>query len=209
MTIDLKKLKALLTPRNIAIGAGVLVILGIFVVALVSVIFPRQAIAQVSPTATALPPTPTTPLPTPMPTLPPPAPTSVPVHTVSWTNRETGIYLRSTPGSALILDAIPNGEEITRAGSPPAIYGGIEWIEASFLGQSGWVATPYLFQIEGDYLRVGKGGSWLYRDMNGSVDNYLWSGSPYRVLQNAIDEDGISWQEIRLPDGSSGWVKSQ
>ena len=208
MTIDLKKLKKLLTPRNIAIGASVLVVLGIFAVALVSVVFPRQAIAQVSPTATALPPTPTTPPPTPIPTLPP-APTAVPVHYVSWTNRETGIYLRKTPGSALILDAIPNGEEISRTGSAPVTYGGIEWVEASYRGQSGWLATLYLFGIEGDYLRLSENGSWLYRDMAGSTEMYLWSGTPYQILQTATGENGIAWQEIRLPDGSTGWVKGQ
>ena len=210
MTIDLKKFKDLLTPKYIAIGVGVLVVLGIFAIALISVIFPRQAIAQAPPTATEtiIEPTPTQ-MPTPLPTLAPPAPTPVSTHYVSWTNRETGIYLREKPGSTLILDAIPNGDEVARTGGQPVIYGGMEWIETSYLGQSGWIATLYLFEIEDDYHRVGEDGRWFFRDMNGMVDLYLWFGSPYQVLQTAVDDDGIPWQEIQLPDGSLGWLKGQ
>jgi len=208
MTIDLKKFKDLLTPKYIAIGVGVLVVLGIFAIALISVIFPRQAIAQAPPTATEtiIEPTPTQ-MPTPLPTLAPPAPTPVSTHYVSWTNRETGIYLRNAPGNAVILDAIPNGEEVSNVGNQTTVRGGVEWIEASYLGQSGWIATLYLFEIEDDYHRVGEDGRWFFRDMNGMVDLYLWAGTPYQVLQTAVDDDGIPWQEIMLPDGSIGWLK--
>ena len=93
-------------------------------------------------------------MPTPAPTVVPPPPTPVSTHYVSWTNRETGVYLRRALGDAVILDAIPNGEEVSNLGNQPVIYGGIEWIEASYQGQSGWIATLYLFEIEGDYQRV-------------------------------------------------------
>ena len=208
MILDLKKLKSNLTPKNIAIGAGVFLILGIFGIAAFSIVMrPKQAVAQEVPTATTptLMPTKTA-LPTPVPTLVPPSPTPVSTHYVSWTNRETGIYLREKPGSTLILDAIPNGEEVSNVGDR-AIYGGIEWIEASYLGQSGWIATLYLFEIGGDYQRVGEDGRWFFRNMIGMVDMYLWAGTPYQVLQTAVDDDGITWQEIQLPGGVTGWMK--
>jgi hypothetical protein len=210
MTIDLNKLKDFLTPKNVAVGAGVLVVLGIFAVAVISVVFPRQAISQEVPAATALPPT-ATPiaLPTPAPTLPPPQPAPVSHHYVSWTNREMGVYLRETPGSTLILDAIPNGEEVSNLGDQPITYGGVEWIEANYLGQSGWIATLYLYEIEGDYQRIGEDGKWLFQDMNGAVEMYLWAGTPYQVLQSATDDHDITWLEIMLPDGSSGWMKGR
>jgi len=211
MILDLKKLKNKLTPKNMAVGAGVFVILGIFGTAAFSVVMrPNQAVAQEVPAATVTPSMPTaTALPTPVPTLAPPPPTPVSTHFISWTNRETGIYLRRSPGDALILDAIPNGEEISNWGGQSVTYGGVEWIEASYLGQSGWIATLYLFEIGGDYLRVGENGKWLFRDMNSMVEEYLWAGTPYQVLQSAIGENGIAWLEIRLPDSSTGWLMGQ
>jgi len=208
MILDLKKLQSNLTPKNIAIGAGVFLILGIFGIAAFSIVMrPNKGIDQVVPTATTPTLMPTnTALPTPLPTLVPPSPTPVSTHYVSWTNRETGIYLREKPGSTLILDAIPNGEEVSNVGDR-AIYGGIEWIEASYLGQSGWIATLYLFEIGGDYQRVGEDGRWFFRNMIGMVDMYLWAGTPYQVLQTAVDDDGITWQEIQLPGGVTGWMK--
>jgi len=208
MIIDLKKLKSNLTPKNMVMGVGVFIIFGIFGVAAFSVVVcPNQVITQAVPTSTAPPPTATlTPLPTPMPTLAPPPPAAVSNHYISWTNRETGIYLRRSPGSSLILDAIPNGEEVSNLGDQPVTYGGVEWIETSYLGQSGWIATSYLFEIEGDYERIGKEGHWLFRDMNGAVDIYLWFGTPFQVIQTATDEEGVIWQEIRMPDGSTGWM---
>ena len=208
MILDLKKLKSNLTPKNIAIGAGVFLILGIFGIAAFSIVMrPKQAVAQEVPTATTptLMPTKTA-LPTPVPTLVPPSPTPVSTHYVSWTNRETGIYLREKPGSTLILDAIPNGDEVARTGGQPVIYGGMEWIETSYLGQSGWIATLYLFEIEDDYHRVGEDGRWFFRDMNGAIDMYLWFGTPFQMMQTATDDEGMTWQEIRLPDGSTGWM---
>jgi len=210
MIIDLKKFQSNLSPKNIAIGAGVFLILCIFGIAAFSVVMrPNQVIDQVpaattptlKPTVTAVA------LPTPVPTLAPPSPTPVSTHYVSWTNRETGIYLREKPGSSLILDAIPNGDEVARTGGQPVIYGGMEWIETSYLGQSGWIATLYLFEIKGDYQRVGEDGVWIYRDIHGAIDMYLWFGSPYQVLQTAVDDDGITWQEIALPGGATGWMK--
>jgi len=207
MILDLKKLKSILTAKNIVIGTGVFIILGIFGIAAFSVVMrPKQDIDQVpAATTPTLMPTKTA-LPTPVPTLAPPPPTPVSTHYVSWTNRETGIYLREKPGSTLILDAIPNGEEVTGLGEQ-TIYGGVEWIETSYLGQSGWIATLYLFEIEGGYQRVGDDGVWLYRDIHGAIDMYLWFGSPYQVLQTAVDDDGITWQEIQLPGGVTGWMK--
>ena len=209
MIIDLKKLQSNLTPKNIAIGAGVFIILGIFGIAAFSVVMrPKLAIDQVpaATTPTLMPTVTAVALPTPVPTLAPPPPTPVSTHYVTWTNRETGIYLREKPGSSLILDAIPNGEEVSNVGDR-AIYGGIEWIEASYLGQSGWIATLYLFEIGGDYQRVGEDGRWFFRNMIGMVDMYLWAGTPYQVLQTAVDDDGITWQEIALPGGATGWMK--
>ena len=208
MILDLKKLKSNLTPKNMVIGTGVFLILGIFGIAAFSIVMrPNKGIDQVVPTATTPTLMPTnTALPTPLPTLVPPSPTPVSTHYVSWTNRETGIYLREKPGSTLILDAIPNGEEVSNVGDR-AIYGGIEWIEASYLGQSGWIATLYLFEIGGDYQRVGEDGRWFFRNMIGMVDMYLWAGTPYQVLQTAVDDDGITWQEIQLPGGVTGWMK--
>lgn len=118
-----------------------------------------------------------------------------------------GIYLRRSPGNVLILDAIPNGEEVSNVADQTTVRGGVEWIETSYLGQSGWIATLYLFEIEGDYQRVGEDGRWLFRDMNGMVAMYLWAGTPYQVLQTATGENDIDWQEIMLPDGSTGWLK--
>jgi len=209
MILDLKKLKSNLTAKNIIIGTGVFIILGIFGIAAFSIVMrPKQAIDQVpaEPTPTLMPTVTAVALPTPVPTLAPPPPTPVSTHYVSWTNRETGIYLREKPGSTLILDAIPNGDEVARSGDQPVIYGGIEWIEASYLGQSGWIATLYLFEIKGDYQRVCEDGRWFFRDMNGMVDMYLWAGTPYQVLQTAVDDDNIPWQKIMLPDGSTGWM---
>ena len=208
MILDLKKLKSNLNAKNIAIGTGVFLILGIFGIAAFSIVMrPNQVIDQMpAATTPTLMPT-VTALPTPLPTLSPPSPTPVSTHYVSWTNRETGIYLREKPGSTLILDAIPNGDEVARSSGQPVIYGGIEWIETSYLGQSGWIATLYLFEIEGDYDRIGDNGVWLYRDIHGAIDMYLWFGSPYQVLQAAVDDDGISWQEIELPGGATGWMK--
>ena len=209
MTLDLKKFQSNLSPKNIAIGTGVFLILGIFGIAAFSIVMrPKQAVAQEVPTATTPTLMPTvTALPTPLPTLVPPSPTPVSTHYVSWTNRETGIYLREKPGSTLILDAIPNGDEVARTGGQPVIYGGMEWIETSYLGQSGWIATLYLFEIKGDYQRVGEDGRWFFRDMIGMVDMYLWAGTPYKILQTAVDDDGITWQEIQLPGGATGWMK--
>jgi len=209
MILDLKKLKSNLTATNIVIGTGVFLILGIFGIAAFSIVMrPNQVIDQVpaATTSTLMPTVTTKVLPTPVPTLAPPSPTPVSTHYVSWTNRETGIYLREKPGSTLILDAIPNGEEVSNVGDR-AIYGGIEWIEASYLGQSGWIATLYLFEIGGDYQRVGEDGRWFFRNMIGMVDMYLWAGTPYQVLQTAVDDDGITWQEIQLPGGVTGWMK--
>jgi len=210
MILDLKKLKSNLTPKNMAIVAGIFIILGIFGIAAFGIVMrPNLAVAQDVPATTAPPPLPTaTALPTPAPTLAPPPPTPVSTHFVTWTNRETGIYLRRSPGDALILDAIPNGEEVTGLGDQ-TIYGGVKWIEASYLGQSGWIATLYLFEIGGDYQRVGEGGKWFYRDVDSTIDKYLWAGTPYQVLQSATGENGIAWLEMRLPDGSTGWMKSQ
>jgi hypothetical protein len=209
MTLDLKKFQSNLSPKNIAIGTGVFLILGIFGIAAFSIVMrPKQAVAQEVPAATTPTLMPTvTALPTPLPTLVPPSPTPVSTHYVSWTNRETGIYLREKPGSTLILDAIPNGDEVARTGGQPVIYGGMEWIETSYLGQSGWIATLYLFEIKGDYQRVGEDGRWFFRDMIGMVDMYLWKGTPYQVLRTAVDDDGITWQEIQLPGGATGWMK--
>ena len=212
MILDLKKLKSNLTPKNMAIGAGVFIILGIFGIAAFSIIMrPNQVIDQVpaATTPTLMPTVTTKVLPTPVPTLVSPPPTPVGTHFVSWTNREMGIYLRDAPGNALILDAIPNGEEVSNVGDQTTVRGGVEWIEASYLGQSGWVATQYLFEIESDYQRVGEDGRWLFRDMNGAVAMYLWFGSPYQVLQKATGDDGITWLEIMLPDGSIGWMKGR
>ena len=212
MILDLKKLKSNLNAKNIAIGTGVFLILGIFGIAAFSIVMrPNQVIDQVpaATTPTLMPTVTTKVLPTPVPTLAPPPPTPVSTHYVSWTNRETGIYLREKPGSTLILDAIPNGDEVARSGGQPVIYGGIEWIETSYLGQSGWIATLYLFEIEGDYQRVGEDGRWFFRDMIGMVDMYLWAGTPYQILQTAVDYDGIPWQEIQLPGGATGWMKGQ
>ena len=212
MILDLKKLKSNLTPKNMAIGAGVFIILGIFGIAAFSIVMrPNQVIDQVpaATTPTLMPTVTTKVLPTPVPTLVSPPPTPVGTHFVSWTNREMGIYLRDAPGNALILDAIPNGEEVSNVGDQTTVRGGVEWIEASYLGQSGWIATPYLFEIKGDYQRVGVDGRWLFRDMNGAIAMYLWFGSPYQVLQKATGDDGITWLEIMLPDGSIGWMKGQ
>jgi len=83
----------------------------------------------------------------------------------------------------------------------------MEWMEASYRGQSGWIATSYLYEIEGDYERIGKEGCWLFRDMNGAIDMYLWFGTPFQVIQTATDDEGVVWQEIRLPDGSTSWIE--
>ena len=206
MTIDLRKLKTYWTAKNIAIGLAVLALIGIFGAAAWSALRPPPVDIQDEPAATL--PLTATVIPTSTP-IPEPSPTPIAVHHLAWTNRETGIYLREAPGNTTILAAIPNGEEITIVGGQSTIKGGLKWIEASYQVQSGWAATQYLFIIEGDYQRIGEDGRWLYREINGSIDSYLWPGSPYQILQSMTDEDDNTWQEIRLPDDSTGWIKEQ
>ena len=210
MMIDLQKIKEVLSkPKNIAIGAGVLVVLAILVSAAVSVFLSPATTADDVPIETPLPPTATPPVATPRPTAVialEPAPPSV--HTVVWTNRETGIYLRKGPGDAAILTAIPNGEEI-HFGTQMVEYGGVRWVETSYGDHYGWVADRYVFNITGETLRIGSDGAWLFKDQDGIVQRYLWAGSPFQVLQEVYPEEGAGfiWLEIRLPDSSSGWIK--
>jgi len=141
-----------------------------------------------------------TPLPTPTPY--PPATAAPTVHSLVWTNMEVGVYLRDQPGGKILL-AIPNGDEIAQIDNMTT-YGGIEWVHSSVAGQEGWIATTYLFEVEGDYKRMISSGKWLYRDMAGAVDFYLWPGTPYQILQ-AVG----GWLEIMLPDSRSGWIKTK
>ena len=66
-----------------------------------------------------------------------------------------------------------------------------------------------MYTLTGDYLSIPEDGSWLFADMEGIVEMYLWKGSPFQVLQEvypAVDA-GFMWLEIRLADGSTGWIK--
>ncbi len=143
--------------------------------------------------------------------MPAPTPTDVPLpapvqHSVVWTNNETGIFLRDTPGGKILL-AIPNGEETSGTGGG-ANYGGLQWIEIAYQGQTGWIATQYVYQLEGDYMRIGSEGVWSFKDKGGIVDFYLWKNTPYQIVQAHVDEsESFIWLLIRLPDGTQGWIK--
>ena len=211
MTIDLQQIKQWLRePKHIAITAGAVVVLGIFIVAIVSVVLPRTASAEAVPT----------PAPEVLPTATPapvPTPTMIVVREaeplatqrVVWTNRETGIYLRNAPQDAIIILAIPNGEALTGFTEQAMNYGGVLWQQIEYHGQFGWIAMEYVYTLTGDYLSIPEDGSWLFADMEGIVEMYLWKGSPFQVLQEvypAVDA-GFMWLEIRLADGSTGWIK--
>ncbi|MBC8333247.1 MAG: hypothetical protein H8E28_14800 [Anaerolineae bacterium] len=211
MMIDLQKIKDWLKePKHIAITAGAVVVLGIFILAIVSVVLPQTAKAEAVPTATPEPmPTATT-EPTPIPTMTVAEPQPVAAsHRVVWTNRETGIYLRNAPNDAIILKAIPNGEELTGFTEQTMNYGEVLWQQIDYQGQFGWIATEYIYTLTGDYLSVPEDGAWLFADMDGIVEMYLWKGSPFQVSKEVYPEvdEGFMWLEIRLPDDSTGWIK--
>ena len=211
MMIDLQKIKDWLKePKHIAMTAGAVVVLGIFILAIVSVVLPKTAKAEAVPTATPEP----LPTPTPEPTLIPTRTVAEPQpvaasHRVVWTNRETGIYLRNAPNDAVILLAIPNGEELTGFTEQTMNYGEVLWQQIEYQGQFGWMATDYVYTITGDYLGIPADGAWLFADMDGIVEMYLWQGSPFQVLKEVYPEidEGFMWLEIRLPDDSTGWIK--
>ena len=211
MTIDLQKIKDWLKePKHIAITAGAVVVLGIFILAIVSVILPQTATAEVIPTATPEPMPAATPEPTPIPTITVAEPQPVAAsHRVVWTNRETGIYLRNAPNDAIILKTLLNGEELTGFTEQTMNYGEVLWQQIDYQGQFGWIATDYVYTLTGDYLSVPEDGAWLFADMDGIVEMYLWKGSPFQVSKEVYPEvdEGFMWLEIRLPDDSTGWIK--
>ena len=211
MMIDLQKLKDWLKePKHIAITAGAVVVLGIFIMAIVSVVLPQTAKAEVIPTAMPELMPAATPEPTQIPTITVAEPQPVAAsHRVVWTNRETGIYLRNAPNDAIILKTLLNGEELTGFTEQTMNYGEVLWQQIDYQGQFGWIATEYIYTLTGDFLSVPEDGAWLFADMDGIVEMYLWKGSPFQVLKEVYPEvdEGFMWLENRLPDGSTGWIK--
>jgi SH3-like domain-containing protein len=206
MDLDLRKAKELARSKMGGIillwVVIVLIILGSLVFYMVS---GKRAVAQ-APTPTHLPAT-VTPAPTKQPTPTPqlPTPTAPPAHTVAWTNQEVGVYLRAEPNGEILL-AIPNGEAVKVLEAETKTVGNLEWVQVEYDGQVGWATTEYLYQIAGEYQRVGKDGQWLFKDVEGIVLLYLWEGTPYQVVGEQRKE-GWVWTKVRLVEGSNGWLK--
>ena len=207
MDLDLRKAKELARSKM-----GVIILLGVVIVLIILgslvayLVNGKKAVAQ-APTPTRLPAT-ATPTPTvqPSPTPVLPTPTALPAHTVAWTNQEMGVYLRAEPNGEILL-AIPNGEAVNVLGGETKTVGNLEWVQVAYGGQSGWATTEYLYQITGEYQRVGKDGQWLFKDVDGIVLLYLWEGTPYQVMGEQSKGDWV-WTKVRLPDGVMGWLKA-
>jgi hypothetical protein len=206
MDLDLRKAKELARSKmGVVILLGVvivLIILGSLVAHLVS---GNRTVAQV-PTPTQAPATATpapTVLPTPTPQLPTPA--APPAHTVAWTNQEVGVYLRAEPNGEILL-AIPNGAAVNTLGGETKTVGNLVWVQVEYSGIAGWATTKYFYQITGEYQRVGEGGQWLFKDVEGIVLLYLWEGTPYQVVGEQREGDWV-WIKIQLLDGEVGWIK--
>ena len=135
-----------------------------------------------------------------------PSPTAPPAHTVAWTNQEVGVYLRAEPNGEILL-AIPNGAAVKVLGGETKTVGNLEWVQVEYNGQAGWATTEYLYQITGEYQRVGEDGRWLFKDVEGIVLLYLWEGTPYQVVDEQREGNWV-WKKVRLPDGVMGWLKA-
>jgi hypothetical protein len=205
MDLDLRKAKNVLRSKM-----GVVILLGVVIVliilgSLVSyMISGSKAVAQ-APTPTQPPTVTPTPTKQPNPTPQLPTPTVPPAHTVAWTNQEVGVYLRAEPNGEILL-AIPNGEVVKVLGAETKTVGNLEWVHVAYGGQSGWATTEYLYQITGEYQRVGEDGRWLFKDMEGIVLLYLWEGTPYQVVGEQQKGDWV-WRRVQLPDEIIGWLK--
>jgi hypothetical protein len=206
MDLDLRKAKNVLRSKM-----GVIILLGVVIVliilgSLVSyMISGSKAVAQ-APTPTRLPATATPPptaQPTPTPQLP--TPTALPAQTVAWTNQEVGVYLRAEPNGEILL-AIPNGEAVKVIAGETKTVGNLEWVQVEYDGQAGWASNEYLYQVTGEYQRVGEDGRWLFKDVEGIVLLYLWEGTPYLVVEEQRKGDWV-WIKVQLPDGVMGWLK--
>jgi SH3-like domain-containing protein len=208
MDLDLRKAKNVLRSKM-----GVIILLGVVIVLIILgsliayLVSGKRAVAQ-APTPTRLPAT-ATPAPTEQPTPTPqlPTPTAPPAHTVAWTNQEVGVYLRAEPNGEILL-AIPNGEVVNVLGAKTKTVGNLEWVQVAYGGQSGWATIEYLYQITGEYQRVGEGGRWLFKDVEGIVLLYLWEGTPYQVVGEQSKGDWV-WRRVQLPDGVMGWLKEE
>jgi SH3-like domain-containing protein len=118
-----------------------------------------------------------------------------------------GVYLRAEPNGKILL-AIPNGEAVKVLGSETETVGNLEWIQVEYGGKTGWATTEYLYQITGEYQRVGENGQWLFKDVDGIVLLYLWEGTPYQVVGEQTKGDWV-WKKVQLPDGVMGWLKGR
>jgi SH3-like domain-containing protein len=208
MDLDLRKAKNVLRSKmGVVILLGVVIVLIILGSLVAYLVNGKKAVAQ-APTPTRLPAT-VTPAPTkqPTPTLQLPSPTAPPAHTVAWTNQEVGVYLRAEPNGEIFL-AIPNGEAVKVLGGETKTVGNLEWVQVEYDGQAGWASNEYLYQITGEYQRVGEGGRWLFKDVEGIVLLYLWEGAPYQVMGEQRKEDWV-WIRVQLPDGVMGWLKEE
>ncbi len=208
MDLDLRKAKKLARSKM-----GVVILLGVVIVliilgSLVSYLVAGNRTAVQAPTPTRLlattMPTPTE-LPSPTPQLS--TPTAPPAQTVAWTNQEVGVYLRAEPNGEILL-AIPNGEAVKVLGAETKMVGNLEWVQVAYGGQAGWATTEYLYQVTGEYQRVGEEGQWLFKDVDGIVLLYLWEGTPFQVVGEQREGDWV-WIKVRLPDAVMGWLKQQ
>jgi SH3-like domain-containing protein len=116
-----------------------------------------------------------------------------------------GVYLRAEPNGEILL-AIPNGEAVKVLGAETKTVGSLEWVQVAYDGQAGWATTEYLYQITGEYQRVGEGGGWLFKDVDGIVLLYLWEGTPYQVVGEQQTGNWV-WKQVQFPDGVMGWLK--
>ena len=117
-----------------------------------------------------------------------------------------GVYLRAEPNGEILL-AIPNGEAVKVLGGETKTVGNLDWVQVEYNGQAGWATTEYLYQITGEYQRVGEDGQWLFKDVEGIVLFYLWEGTPYQVVGEQREGNWV-WKKVQLPDGVMGWVKA-
>ncbi len=196
--------------RMFAIGGGLLalILLGSLVMVFSSFFAPK-AVAEVPPTATALPTE--VPEPTPMPTVappPPPEPTPIPM-TKAWASGSEVVYLWDTPDGK-IMQAIPNGDDLMPTGNTTE-WGGFAWVEVVWKSITGWVVDDHIHNLTSPPVGyvISEDGANMRDKPSGGIFAWLPPGTPImEVLEiRERDEDNpITWARVRLPDDVIGWV---